>query len=79
MLQFDTKTVFELLSNLSKQVKYAIYIRAELASYQWKLVNYFQDEILQNRSQWFRRTVERRRVTHCAATTKDRVRTESYR
>ena len=67
MLQFNAKTVFELLSNLLKQIKYkyAIYIRAELASYKWKQVNYFQDEILQNKSQWFRRTVERRRRTLC--------------
>ena len=65
MLQFNAKTVFELLSNFLKQIQYAIYIRAELASYKWKLVNYFQDEILQNKSQWFRRTVERRQRTLC--------------
>ena len=78
MLQFNAKTVFELLSNLLKQIKYMPFILEQ----NW-LIN-------ENKSTIFRTKFykighsglegrQRGGDAHCAATTKDRVRTESYR
>ena len=79
MLQFNAKTVFEVLSNLLKQIKYMPFILEQ----NWLLIN-------ENKSTIFRTKFykighsglegrQRGGDAHCAATTKDRVRTESYR